>query len=267
MPNIKRPKGKNAPQADGGAVAAAGSDNPPLVTDTLITSLSSEEGDAHAKVGRFADLKSAFCSARTRGGRPSAEEAELLPERMFEAAWELLLDQGFEGFSFDKLARYARIGKPTIYSRFANKEEFLRSLLEYRVTKHQAEVTSLAEDMPFTDAMALMATLAVAKFLSAEGRLVDRLMDWLDHEGDPSRRSVRRWAFENALGYGENLIEAANVRGEISVTDVPSAARFFLEGIVGHARMSDAREPVDMDAHKDWAERYSRVILKAFSGN
>lgn len=188
----------------------------------------------------------------------------MLPERMFEAAWELLLSQGFEGFSFDKLARYARIGKPTIYSRFANKEEFLRSLLEYRVAKHQAEVTSLAEDLPFTDAMALMATLAVAKFLSAEGRLVDRLMDWLDHEGDPERRSVRRWAFENAFALGQNLIQSANERGEIKVADVPAAARFFLEGIVGHARMSDAREPVDMEEHRQWAEQYSQVILKAF---
>lgn len=217
-----------------------------------------------AKNRRICDLKSALCTARTRGGRPSAEEAELLPERMFEAAWELLLAQGFEGFSFDKLARHARIGKPTIYSRFANKEDFLRSLLQYRIAKNQAEVTSLAGELPFKEAMGVMATRAVSKFVSDEGRLVDRLIDWLEHEGDPARGSVRQWAFQNALHYGEELIRAANARGETHVSDVQTASRFFLEGIIGHARMSDARAPIDMEAHKAWADQYSRIILKAF---
>ena len=203
---------------------------------------------------------------KTRGGRPSAAEAELLPERMFEAAWELLLEQGFEGFTFDKLAKQARIGKPTIYARFSNKEEFLRALLERRIMGYQEEVTALAEDLSFRDVLTLMAMRVVVKFLSEEGRLMDRLIDWLEYEGDPSKPSMRKWAFESARNRGEAIITAAVERGEIVISDIPLAAQTFLEGIIGHARMSQVREPTNLEPHQRWAETYVAVILRAFDG-
>lgn len=206
-----------------------------------------------------------MCSAKVRGGRPSAEEAELLPERMFSAAWDLLLDQGFEGFSFDKLARHARIGKPTIYARFANKEAFLRALLQHRITDYQLEITTLSADKSFADALKLMATRAALRFQSDEGRLIDRLIDWLDHEGDPKAGSVRQWAFHHGQQRGEALMHAAVERGEVTITDIPLAAQFFLEGVVGHARTGNTSDPDALEKHQRWAEQYSAMILKAFS--
>lgn len=205
-----------------------------------------------------------MCGARAKGGRPSAEEAELLPERMFEAAWELLLQQGFEGFSFDKLARHARIGKPTIYARFANKEAFLRALLQHRIAAYQSEITTLAEDLPFADALKLMALRAVMRFQSDEGRLTDRLVDWLEHEGDPKAGSVRQWAFANGRQRGEGLMRAAVERGEVAISDIPLAAQFFLEGVVGHARMGNIAAEDAVAQHERWANDYSAMILRAF---
>lgn len=201
---------------------------------------------------------------KTRGGRPSAAEAELLPERMFDAAWELLLEQGFEGFTFDKLAKQARIGKPTIYARFSNKEEFLRALLAHRIVSYQEEVTSVADGLSLREAFELMALKAVLKFVSGEGRLMDRLMDWLEYEGDPSKPSLRRWAFDNARARGEEIIKAGMDRGEVYISDPAHAAQTFLEGIVGHARMSPVREPTNIEPHQRWAEQYVAVILRAF---
>ena len=81
-----------------------------------------------------------FSRRKRPGGCPSAAEAELIADHILEAGWQLLLEEGFERFSFDRLARAASVGKPTIYSRFANKHEYSRVLLEHRLTKRKNEV-------------------------------------------------------------------------------------------------------------------------------
>jgi hypothetical protein len=67
-------------------------------------------------------------SRAVRRGRPSAAEAEQIVGRILEASWDVLLAEGFEGFTFDRVARHAHIGKATIYSRFANKRELMGAL-------------------------------------------------------------------------------------------------------------------------------------------
>ena len=204
-------------------------------------------------------------SKRARTGRPTAAEAELLSEHMFEAGWDLLLAHGFDGFSFDKLARKARVGKPTIYSRFTNKRAFLQALLQHRIEQRQMEITASAGEKPFKEVMPFLAIQILQTFLSPEGRLMDRLVDWLDHEGNAGEASVRLWAFETAFERAEDLMRAANSRGELRITDVPEAARFMLEGVIGHARVTDCAKPFDTDAQYRWATRFIGLMLDAFT--
>ena len=243
------------------------------------TSRTSNAGQSHAPVAappsptsktasprpsaRVASKRSAI--KRGRSGRPTAAEAEQLPDHMFAVAWDLLLAHGFEGFSFDKLARKARVGKPTIYSRFTNKRAFLQALLQHRIEQRQMEITASAGGKPFRQVMPFLAIQILQTFLSPEGRLMDRLVDWLDHEGNMGESSVRQWAFQTAFERAENLMHAANSRGELTITDVPEAARFLLEGVIGHARVTDCGEPFDQVQQTRWATRFVTIMLDAFS--
>ena len=202
---------------------------------------------------------------KRRGGRPSAADAELIADHILEAGWQLLLEDGFERFSFDRLARAASVGKPTIYSRFTNKQEYLRALLEHRLTKRQNEVAAMAIDLPFKEGIALLASYAVNLFLSPEGRLIDRLIDWVDNEGGVDRQSVRSWAARNGVDHAERIMQKAQDRGEVTISDIPTCARFLVEGVIGHARMSEPDASLNGEDHLDWAERYCAMLAKAFS--
>ncbi len=222
---------------------------------------SNQNGDRPGKAKPVADVR----RRKRRGGRPSAADAELLADHILEAGWQLLLEDGFERFSFDRLARAASVGKPTIYSRFANKHEYLRALLEHCLTKRQNEVAAMATDLPFNEGIVLLASQAVKLFLSPEGRLIDRLIDWVDHEGDDGRTSVRRWAALNGIDHADRIMRKAQERGDVTISDIPACARFLVEGVVGHARLSKPEDTVRDEDHLEWAQRYCAMLAKAFS--
>ncbi|MBS0481035.1 MAG: TetR/AcrR family transcriptional regulator [Proteobacteria bacterium] len=187
-----------------------------------------------------------------------------MADHILDAGWALLLDQGFEKFSFDRLARFARTGKATIYARFSNKEEFLRALLIRQIEMRQREFMAVAQGQEIVHALPRLAVNAVELFLSPEGRLVDRLIDWLDHEGDIAGTSLRGWAMANAHANAMRLLEEADRRGEIAIGDIPTAARFLIEGVSGHARLTDVRAGPSRREHLEWARAYCAMILRAF---
>lgn len=215
--------------------------------------------DAPTKRGPF----SALCRAKAVG-RPSAVDAEALNDYILDAGWALLLEQGFERFSFDRLARSARIGKPTIYARYANKEELLYALLVRQIERRQQEIMSGTMGHKLTEVFPSLAVNAVLLFQSAEGRLIDRLIDWMDHETDGQRPSLREWAIGNALNNAAALLNEANSRGEVNVQDVQTAARFFVEGVAGRAKISNAETSASITSHQHWAEQLCAIILGFF---
>lgn len=57
----------------------------------------------------------------------------------------------------------------------------------------------------------------------------------------------------------------AQDRGEVTISDIPTCARFLVEGVVGHARLSKPEDSVkDLD-NLEWAQRYCAMLAKAFS--
>lgn len=60
---------------------------------------------------------------RVRIGRPPQERAGEVDERILDAARFVFLERGLAGASIDEIARLARAGKPTIYSRFSTKQD------------------------------------------------------------------------------------------------------------------------------------------------
>ncbi|OUL33780.1 TetR family transcriptional regulator [Nostoc sp. T09] len=60
-------------------------------------------------------------------GRPRSTQAH---QAMLQAALELLAEVGFDAMSIDAIAARAGVGKPTIYRRYASKEELVADAIE-----------------------------------------------------------------------------------------------------------------------------------------
>lgn len=66
--------------------------------------------------------------ADVRVGRPPLEFAGEVDDRILDAARGLFLKHGLGGTSIDEIARVARAGKPSIYSRFPTKEALFEAV-------------------------------------------------------------------------------------------------------------------------------------------
>jgi AcrR family transcriptional regulator len=60
------------------------------------------------------------------GGRPLDETVD---EAILEAAWQLLLKEGYSRMSIAQVAETARVGKPAIYRRYRDKSELVAAVI------------------------------------------------------------------------------------------------------------------------------------------
>lgn len=200
----------------------------------------------------------------SRRGRPSLEEAQRLPSRILQAGWEVLAEHGFENFTFDRIARHARIGKVTIYNRFAGKAEFLEALLKFKVTERRMSILAVGAHLPLIESFCQRAVAVIEIMLSPEGVMMERLLDWCDQEFGDGVKNYRYAMYEDALIHIEaQLKEAASQQGFV-VRDVPLAARFWIEGLLGHARFLGSVCKFDREETECWARHYSEFYFAAW---
>ncbi|MDF8333857.1 TetR/AcrR family transcriptional regulator [Novosphingobium cyanobacteriorum] len=197
-----------------------------------------------------------------RRGRPSVAEAGQLSGRILDASWEVLLAEGFESFTFDRVAKHARIGKATIYSRFSNKYDLMHALLHRRNEMRREFILALGVGLPFLEAQCVRGAKIVEMLTSPDGKLAERLVDWLDQEkGGLPESGVRAEIWRDAIESIARTFAEADAGGEASIPDVCSAARFWLEGLLGHARVMDSQGPVSEECHQEWARNYVRFFF------
>lgn len=203
-----------------------------------------------------------LCSRR---GRPSAAEAERLGDHILDTGWKLLLEGGFESFSLERLAREARTGKPTIYSRFGDKRSLLRAMLERRKIERTEQIRRMAGDLPFAEALRLQATYVLELLFSDEGVLFERLVDWIDEEPGGDGPTARGASYANAIASIRAMLEAGENTGEAHFDDIEEAAVFWLEAMIGHARFTKSNEVPTREENERWARRHTERFLRAFS--
>ncbi len=201
----------------------------------------------------------------SRRGRPSLEEAQRLPARILEAGWEVLAQHGFDGFTFDRIARHARIGKATIYSRFTSKQAFLDALLKYKVDQRRVSVMSVGADLPLMEAFCQRAVAVVELMLSPDGLMMDRLLDWCDQEFGDCQVNYRHAMFDQALESIEAKLREAAARDDVQITDFPLTARFWMEGLLGHIRLMGSVRAFDRAETEKWARSYSEFFFGRLS--
>ncbi len=193
-------------------------------------------------------------------GRPNALQSAQIVERILAAAWNVLLEQGPEQFSIDRVAIVAQASKQTIYARFCGKLPLLQALLAARLDLIFTEMRDFTDAKDAEAAFAHQARRAVASMVAPPSRMLDRLVDWIDANlsseiASPTRAAIYAQSRDLVC---IQLVEAGE-RWNIVIDDVTSAAGFWLDGLFGHVRGLPSHE-----YHTDdWPARYSRYFLRA----
>jgi AcrR family transcriptional regulator len=195
-----------------------------------------------------------------RRGRPSIAEAEALSGRILDASWDVLLQSGFEGFTFDRVARHAHIGKATIYSRFTGKIELMRALLQQRLEWRTNSIRQQGSDLPLEAAFRVRAGDTIKMLFSPDGILLERLIDWLDQESGEGQ-PIRVAAYRNAVVAIASAFAGQVMADGTAIGDAERAAHLWLEGLLGHAKVAftqGASSPEEIDR---WANYYTRFYF------
>jgi AcrR family transcriptional regulator len=195
-----------------------------------------------------------------RRGRPSIAEAEALSGRILDASWDVLLAGGFENFTFDRVARHAHIGKATIYSRFPGKIELMQALLLRRIEQRTGQLKQQWADLPVESAFLLRAADIMKMLFSPDGVMTERLIDWLDQEIGEGQQ-MRANTYRNAIESISHLLIDGPDATDLNLPDVDLAARLWIEGLIGHARLAyteGASSPAEIDR---WASDYTRFYF------
>lgn len=219
-------------------------------------------------------LEECLAAAFVRRGRPSVAEAEALSGRILDASWDVLLTAGFESFTFDRVARHAHIGKATIYSRFPGKVELMRALLSRRIEMRSDHFKAAGSDLSIEAAFCLRAADTIKILFSPDGALLERLIDWLEQETGEGQR-MRAQAYRDAIdSIGASLLNAGTLGANESnsaeqdadparrtFAEPALAARLWLEGLIGHAKLAyteGASSPAEIER---WASDYTRFFF------
>jgi AcrR family transcriptional regulator len=72
---------------------------------------------------------------KSRGGRPSKDEAAQLEDKILDAAAELFFSEGYGEVTIEKIASTARISKRTFYVRYADKAAVFRAVVRKLVER------------------------------------------------------------------------------------------------------------------------------------
>ncbi len=189
-----------------------------------------------------------------------------MEDRLLDATWALLAETGPEQLSIEKLAARARASKKTIYARFANKRDLLEHLLAQRLELFLAD---MADPVPLEGELAQAAFAALARghlaaLVMGQGRLLERLVDWLDATGGDDGGSVKARSYARVLAFLEWQIPDTARRVGLDIPDPGAFALYWLDGIVGHSRTTlDCSE----QAIEHWARGYTALYLNAIAAS
>lgn len=164
---------------------------------------------------------------RAARGRPSAERAAELSERIRNAAQQLMAERGFAAVSLDTIASAAGVTKRTIYARYASKLDLLKDVLRTLLN----EITSsLKQSGQHGDARQCLQRLAL--------HLLNHLLDekcitWMrlatsELIQHAEFRDVLRALVEDGINFVAEALDSLSERGLFSVHDNRLAARFFV---------------------------------------
>lgn len=197
-----------------------------------------------------------------RAGRPSAATSAALETHILDAAWQVALTCG-ASFSLDQVSQQARTSKRTIYTRFHNKDEMVRRMLERRIADFLLALRTRSRGLSFAETLENHAVASIRYFLSLEGRVLGRLIDSYSEDA-PDGANVRQSLHIAASNELEAFLQEAAAKSAVVIEDPNFAAHFWLECLVGHTRAAGAAQSDEMV--RTWARKTAAMFVRALGG-
>ena len=159
------------------------------------------------------------------------------------------------------MARHARIGKATIYSRFIGKRELMHALMLRRIEARRAMLMAEGSALPLKEAFCMRATRILDMLHTPEQKLLERLIDWFDQESGAGKTGTRATAYRGGINAIVEQLQAANDAGLATIVNLHQAAQFWLEGLLGHARITESEGSAEPHQHESWARQFTEFFF------
>ncbi len=200
---------------------------------------------------------------RSRGGRPSQQDAPLITERILDAATALFLRDGYGATSLEAVAAAARVSKRTLYARFAGKAALLQVVVGRLVTQWLPPFDAqLGQASGLDTALLGAARVMLATALVPEALALHRLII-----SEIGRFPELALVLQEA-GAGVGVQRLAGVLARAGIADPGWAAEQFMVLVlsVPQRRALGVGPPLDARAQEDWAVRAVGLFLRGAAG-
>lgn len=160
---------------------------------------------------RFAAAAEGEAVAATRRRGAQLEEA------LLDAAWELLQEVGYQGFTFDAVAARAGTSRPVLYRRWRDKTELLFAVIQHAKLLERVDLPdtgSIREDI-----VTLLRRVTAAR--SGNAALLSVLMGEYFRETGSSYAELRERMFADRPNGPAVILERARSRGEMPDAPLP----------------------------------------------
>ena|SRR5947209_19016897 len=187
-------------------------------------------------------------AARARGsGRPLDENVDT---SILDAAWRLLLEEGYASMSIARVAEEARVGRPAIYRRYKDKSELVAAVLADKQSRSTViDTGSTRGDL-------------IAQLDFARRRFVVELAGTMIVEGrkHPELLSgFRRGMLRPRMGAIATALERGKERGEVRQDLDTDVAVHALMGSFLFHKIAEGQPG------KDWPEHVVDMLWPAFA--
>ena len=170
-----------------------------------------------------------------RKGRPTAEGAAAIEERLLSRVWQLYADGGYANVSYDAIAATERMSKRTIYARYPSKEVLFEAAVSRRMQGWISE-NRLARDSRSDTPVQAFVELSLAVLLSPDAHAMSRILRGEDGPFAALADRVRQglhWTIARLAG----LLIAEGMTDD---QDAQDTARSIVELLIGCAMSNGA---------------------------
>jgi TetR/AcrR family transcriptional regulator, mexJK operon transcriptional repressor len=204
-------------------------------------------------------------AAPQRGGRPSRAQAEQLGETILDVATELFLTEGYGVTSIEAIARRARIGKRTFYSRFQDKAELFGAVVHRVVERLRPRADAgLFDGGTLEEILTRLAQFILHAALSPQALALHRVI-LAEATRFPELAAVvtEQGGSREAIGRIAALLEREAGAGRSAAENAPFAAAQFLQMVVAlpQRRALGLGTPMTPRELEDWARDTVALFL------
>lgn len=197
-------------------------------------------------------------SQRGRIGRPSAEEAASLEDRILAATWDLLLAKGARELSIERIARAAAVGKKTIYTRFHDRSDLLMRLLRRKLELEESGLHEDVDAKDFRDAFCSVGMRILAFLISPERQAIAAVLAELPdarHDAWTSTYAVGLRAIDTLLTHPGAAIALAGL-------DLATFRHALLQCLIGRAEKMLRAPESDQPMSEDWMKALAKLFIR-----